>query len=95
MLAILIVRPIALLPSLTGLNLTRREWLAIVWFGPKGFASLLFAFIVLDANVENSQKMAQLIGLVVAASIIAHSSTDALVARSFKTAEDSRSQEAA
>jgi NhaP-type Na+/H+ or K+/H+ antiporter len=94
-LVILIVRPIALVPALTGMNLTRREWLAIVWFGPKGFASLLFAFIVLDAGVENSQKMAQLIGLVVAASIIAHSSTDALVARSFKTAEESRNKEAA
>jgi NhaP-type Na+/H+ or K+/H+ antiporter len=87
-LVIIVVRPIALIPSLTGMNLACRERIAIVWFGPKGFASLLFGFLVLNSGVQNAARMAQLIGLVVLVSIVAHSSTDVMIARSFKGADE-------
>jgi len=80
---ILIVRPVALAPALAGSNLRRRECVAIAWFGPKGFASLLFGFMILNAGLQRSQQMFTVIGLVVLTSMVAHSSTDVLVARSF------------
>jgi NhaP-type Na+/H+ or K+/H+ antiporter len=84
---ILLVRRVALVPALAGSKLNRLECAAIMWFGPKGFASLVFAFIILNAGVQKSREMFELIGLVVVASILAHSSTDVMVARSFKTRE--------
>jgi len=82
-LVLFIVRPFALAPALAGHRLSPREWYAIVWFGPKGFASLLFAFLILNSGIRDSRVISGLIGLVVVASILAHSSTDVLIARSF------------
>jgi NhaP-type Na+/H+ or K+/H+ antiporter len=84
LLVLLVVRPIALAPALAGTDLTRQERMTIVWFGPKGFSSLLFGFLVLSTKTVHASMMFGLIGLVVVASILAHSSTDTLVAHSFR-----------
>jgi NhaP-type Na+/H+ or K+/H+ antiporter len=81
--AILVARPAGLAPALAGTRLSGRERAAILWFGPKGFASLLFGFLILNAPIPDSEAMFKLIGLTVAISMIAHSSTDVTVARSF------------
>ncbi len=78
--ALLFVRPAALAPALAGTGLSKRECASIVWFGPKGFASLLFGFIILNSRVRESEHMFAFIGLVVVASILAHSSTDVIIA---------------
>lgn len=81
--ALLVARPVALLFAFLGGGLSRLEWAAAAWFGPKGFASMLYAALVLQSNVPDAARLYAVIGLVVTLSIIAHSSTDTLVARAF------------
>ena len=79
-LALLAVRPAALGMSLIGAPLSWYEWTAAVWFGPKGFASVFYGLLVVKSPLPNADRLFYLIALVVAASIIAHSSTDVLIA---------------
>lgn len=76
-------RPVAIELSLLGSKLDWRERLAAAWFGPKGFASVVFALLILQAGFVNSEYLYHVVALVVAGSIVAHSSTDVLVARWF------------
>jgi NhaP-type Na+/H+ and K+/H+ antiporter len=82
-LAIFLARPVALWLSFLGSALTLREQLAAMWFGPKGFASVVYGLLVLHAAFEASDLLFHLIAVTVALSILLHSSTDVLVARGF------------
>jgi NhaP-type Na+/H+ or K+/H+ antiporter len=75
------VRPLSLVPALWGQRLSRREWIAAAWCGPKGFASVLYAVFILQANAPAAQHLFVLAALVIATSIIAHSTTEEPVAR--------------
>ena len=86
-LALVVVRPLALGLALVGTKLPRRELAAALWFGPKGFASVVYGLLLLRAGVAHGEEMFHLIALVVAGSILAHSSTDVVVARWFEGAE--------
>ena len=88
LLALLAARPLALLLSFVGSGIDRREWAAAAWFGPKGFASVVYGLLVLESGVALSDEMFHLVALVVAASILLHSSTDVVVARRFREAAD-------
>lgn len=85
-LVLFLARPLALAVALFGSRLDWREWVAAAWFGPKGFASVVYALLILNAAVVGADTMFHLIALVIAASIVAHSSTDVLVARWFRRA---------
>jgi NhaP-type Na+/H+ or K+/H+ antiporter len=86
---LLAARPLALAVALLGSRLDWREWVAAAWFGPKGFASVVYALLILNAGIERAETMFHLIALVIVLSILAHSSTDVLVARWFRrSAED-------
>jgi NhaP-type Na+/H+ or K+/H+ antiporter len=91
MLALLVVRPAAIGLALLGSRIAWREWVAAAWFGPKGFASVVYGLLILTAGVPGGEEMYHLIALVVVASILAHSSTDVLVARWFRD-EDAKAQ---
>jgi NhaP-type Na+/H+ or K+/H+ antiporter len=82
-LALVAVRPLALAVALFGSPLGRREWFAAAWFGPKGFASVFFGLLILAAGLPRGPELFALVALVVAGSIVAHASTDVLVARWF------------
>ena len=56
---------------------------AAVWFGPKGFASVVYGLLVLNSGVLGAQQAFDLIAVCIALSIAAHSSTDVPVARLF------------
>lgn len=86
-LAIVIVRPIVLALVMIYSTLTIRERLATMWFGPKGFASVVYGLFILGANITEAHEIFHVIAVTVAASIIAHSSTDAFVERWFTTDE--------
>ncbi len=89
LLALLAARPLALLVSFLGSNINWREWAAAAWFGPKGFASVVYGLLlVLESGVALSDEMFHLVPAVVAASIILHSSTDVVVARRFRQAAE-------
>lgn len=85
-LALIAVRPLAILVALLGSGVDRREWAAAAWFGPKGFASVVYGLLILEAAVRRSDEMFHLVALVVVGSMVAHSSTDVLVARWFRPA---------
>ncbi len=87
LLALLVARPAALAVSFLGTRIGWREWTAAAWFGPKGFASVVYGLIVLESGVARSDEMFHLIAVVVAASILLHSSTDVVVARQFREAD--------
>jgi sodium/hydrogen antiporter len=93
LLALVVVRPAAIGLALLGSRIARREWVAAAWFGPKGFASVVYGLLILTAGVPGGEEMFHLIALVVVASILAHSSTDVLVARWFRE-EGARSRPA-
>src|SRR5665647_3586026 len=74
---------LALLASFAGSDLPRRQQVAAMWFGPKGFASVVYGLLVLESGIGRSEEVFHLVALVIVLSILAHSSTDILVARQF------------
>ncbi len=88
LLAIVAVRPVALAIALAGTRLGNREFFAAAWFGPKGFASVVFGLLVLKANLVLSDTLFHLIAIVITGSILAHSSTDVVVAKWFQRDKD-------
>jgi sodium/hydrogen antiporter len=86
-LALFIVRPVALLVSFFRGRIGWREWAAAAWFGPKGFASVVYGLLVLESGVALADEMFHLVALTVALSILLHSSSDVVVARQFSGAD--------
>ena len=81
LMAILLVRPASMLLSLIRTPMPRSERLTAAWFGPKGFASVVYGLLILQAGLPNGEKLFDLIAVTIALSIILHSSTDVPVAR--------------
>jgi NhaP-type Na+/H+ or K+/H+ antiporter len=86
-LALVLARPAALLVSFLGAHIPARQQVAAMWFGPKGFASVVYGLIVLESGIERSDEVFHLVALVIVLSILAHSSTDVVVARQFQVPE--------
>ena len=87
LLALIVVRPLALAIALLGAKLARREWIAAAWFGPKGFASMIYGLLILRAGISEGLHLFHLVAIVILGSIILHSSTDVIIARWFHQAE--------
>ena len=87
-LVLVIARPLPLLAVFLGSPLDRRERIAAAWFGPRGFASVAYALLVQRSGIAGSRHIYHLLALVIAVSIVAHSSTDVLVARWFHEQEE-------
>ncbi len=83
LLALVLARPVAIALSLLGSKLPVHEQAVVAWFGPKGFASVVYGLLVLDSGALRSDEMFHLIALVIFASILAHSSTDVPIADFF------------
>jgi NhaP-type Na+/H+ and K+/H+ antiporter len=86
-LVLLGVRPVALSLALLGSGLNWREWLTVAWFGPKGFASVVFGLMIWKSVAPRAEQLFHLVALVIVASIVMHSSTDVMIARWFHTDE--------
>lgn len=91
LLAVFVVRVGAVWLSLVGSELTTKESLLTGWFGPKGFASVVYGLLIFRAGEVH---VARLIAVAVTASIVVYSSTDILIARWFQKhgAEGNRHQ---
>jgi NhaP-type Na+/H+ or K+/H+ antiporter len=83
-LAIVAVRPASMLLSLIRTPMPRAERLTAAWFGPKGFASVVYGLLVLQAGIPSGEKLFDLIAVTIALSIILHSSTDVPVAHKLR-----------
>jgi sodium/hydrogen antiporter len=91
-LAVFAVRPVAILISLIRTHLPFKERLLAGWFGPKGFASVVYGVMILKVD----ELVAHMVGLAVIASILVFSSTDIFVTRAFpKKREDQDMPDAA
>ncbi|MCZ7436693.1 cation:proton antiporter [Micromonospora sp. WMMC241] len=82
-LAIVVARPVALWISFLRSGLGLREQAAAMWFGPKGFASVVYGLLVLESGIAAGDEVFHLVALTIVISILAHSSTDVVVARAF------------
>jgi NhaP-type Na+/H+ or K+/H+ antiporter len=83
-LALVVARPLALWISFLRADLDLREQLAAMWFGPKGFASVVYGLLVLAAGIPAGDEVFALVALTIVLSIVLHSSTDVIVARGFE-----------
>jgi NhaP-type Na+/H+ or K+/H+ antiporter len=82
--AILIVRPVSLLLALIRTQLPSRERLAAAWFGPKGFASVVYGLLVVQAGIPRADAVFQLVAITIVLSVMAHSTTDVPVAKKLR-----------
>jgi NhaP-type Na+/H+ or K+/H+ antiporter len=92
LLVLFLARPLALGLALIGSRLNWRERLATAWFGPRGFASVVYGLLVLGSQVYRAEELFEAIAIVIVGSMIAHSSTDVLVARWFQNVRTGRDQ---
>ncbi|WIE80553.1 cation:proton antiporter [Curtobacterium sp. MCSS17_016] len=82
-LLLVVARPLAVEIALARSGLDRWERLTAAWFGPKGFASVLYGLLVLGSDVPDADRLFHIIVVAVVLSIIAHSSTDVPIADAF------------
>ncbi|MEO8353077.1 MAG: cation:proton antiporter [Chthoniobacteraceae bacterium] len=86
-LILVLARPVALAVAFLGTSLDLRERVTASWFGPKGFASAIYGLLLYPHGLKNADALFHLVAVVVALSIVAHSSTDVLIARWFRESE--------
>ena len=86
-LAIFVARPVALGIAFLRSGLAPREQVSAMWFGPKGFASVVYGLLVLESGITAGDEVFHLVALTIVISILLHSSTDVVIARGF---DDSR-----
>jgi NhaP-type Na+/H+ or K+/H+ antiporter len=79
--AILLVRPAAMLLSLLWTPLPAAQRFTAAWFGPKGFASVVYGLLALQSNIAEGELLFDLVAVTIALSIVLHSSTDVPVAK--------------
>ena len=87
-----IARPLALNLALLKSPLDWRERLAAAWFGPCGFASVVYGLLVLGSGAPRALDLFRVTSVVIIGSIIAHSTTDTSMARWFKKEEAKKQQ---
>lgn len=95
LLTLLLARPVSIAIALLGTRISRREWAAAAWFGPKGFASVVYGLLVARSGIAAADEMFHLIALVVAGSILLHSSSDVVIAKSFVDLDEGQGKLAA
>lgn len=72
LLALLVIRPIAILISLIGEKLMLSTSAFLGWFGPRGLATLVFMLVALEELNEQSEQVFQIVVLTVALSALLH-----------------------
>jgi NhaP-type Na+/H+ or K+/H+ antiporter len=74
-LSLTVIRMLPVFLSLTGSGISTEGKLFIGWFGPRGLASIVFAFIVANANLPNTGPLATTVVCTIILSIVAHGIT--------------------
>jgi NhaP-type Na+/H+ or K+/H+ antiporter len=71
-LSLTVIRVIPIFLSLSGTGQSVSSRLFLGWFGPRGLASIVFAIIVLDAQLPGSRFMSHVVVATVVLSLVAH-----------------------
>lgn len=87
-LALLIARPLSIVSSLLGSTMASRQRLAAAWFGPKGFASVVYALYVLSSGIAQAEQVFSLAVAAIGLSIALHSTTDVPIAQLLRVHDD-------
>ena len=82
-LSLTLIRMLPVFLSLIGMGISTEGKLFMGWFGPRGLASIVFAVIVVNANVPNSGVIAATAVCTIMLSIVAHGITANPWARGF------------
>ena len=75
LLSLTVIRVLPIFLSLAGTGESVSSRLFLGWFGPRGLASIVFAIIVLDAELPGSYFLAIVVVATVFASLVAHGVT--------------------
>jgi NhaP-type Na+/H+ or K+/H+ antiporter len=70
-----VIRIFPVFLAVFGMKLDRWTKLFVGWFGPRGLASIVFAVIVLDANLPHSKDIAIIVATTITLSVLAHGLT--------------------
>lgn len=71
-LLVILIRPVAVIPSLTAARLPWRDRALLGWFGPRGLSTLLLILLPVFAGVSGSEFLLSVCCLVVLCSVILH-----------------------
>jgi NhaP-type Na+/H+ or K+/H+ antiporter len=74
-LSLTLIRILPVFLVLTGLGVSTEGKLFVGWFGPRGLASIVFAVIVVNANLPNSGSIAMIVVCTIILSILGHGIT--------------------
>ncbi|HEX8032404.1 MAG TPA: cation:proton antiporter [Ktedonobacterales bacterium] len=74
-LAIVVVRPLAITLAFLRAKVSQDARAFIAWFGPRGLSSLLLALLVVEANTPRSIQLLAVAGVVVFVSVLVHGVT--------------------
>lgn len=66
-------------------RLNRHERLTAAWFGPEGFASVIYALLVLHSGIPTGPQVFDLVTVTITLSVLLHSSTDVPIAKAMRT----------
>lgn len=83
LLILVLARPLAIEFSLLGSRLSQEERIIAAWFGPKGFASVIFALLIINRHVENENLLFHQIAIVAVISMIIYPAADIPVSKWF------------
>jgi NhaP-type Na+/H+ or K+/H+ antiporter len=81
--ALVLPRAIGIVVSMIGAHLPAKELATVAWFGPRGFASVVYGLTILASGVPRHVVLYELVATTTALSILVQSSSDSLVARRF------------
>jgi len=72
LLSLTLIRMLPVFLTLVGLGVSIEGKLFMAWFGPRGLASIVFAVIILNADLPNSGTMAMVVTCTIMLSIVLH-----------------------
>jgi NhaP-type Na+/H+ or K+/H+ antiporter len=90
-LSLTVVRMLSVFLSVAGLGIDTEGKLFLGWFGPRGLASIVFAVIVLEANLPHGDAITAVVTSTVILSIVLHGVTANPWARAFGARESAAS----
>jgi sodium/hydrogen antiporter len=86
---IVLIRPLALFPSLAIARLPRSDRLMLGWFGPRGLSSLLLILLPVFAGIAGSDTILKYACLVVLCSVILHGFSPMFIFRKHEASAES------
>ena len=90
LLSLTVIRVVPIFLSLVGIGESVSSRLFLGWFGPRGLASIVFAIIVINADVPNGEFLALVVICTVLFSLVAHGITAHPLARWLERKEASK-----